>query len=155
MGYIAFDLDGTLALHQPGAGVDTIGAPIPRMVARVKKYLDEGREVRIITARVSPEWNDQATQRHMIEQWCSQHIGFVLKVQAHKCGQMIKLYDDRAIGVVRNTGVLLHESCRDIEVARAAERVRAVFAERTSINMDPRIAEALAEAVLNPFKDNA
>jgi len=35
-----------------------------------------------------------------------------------------------------------------VKIARAAERVKKVFFDRTSIHMDPRIAEAIAQAVL-------
>lgn len=52
MGYIGVDLDGTLAEYH-GWGDDSIGAPVPKMLARVKKWLAEGQEVRIVTARVS------------------------------------------------------------------------------------------------------
>jgi len=106
MKYVGFDLDGTLAIHEEGADVDHVGAPIPEMVALAKRYLDDDVEVRIITARVAPEYSDREVQRAMIEAWCQEHLGEIVPVQAHKCGRMERLYDDRAVGVVRNEGIL-------------------------------------------------
>src|SRR5690349_18780615 len=52
-GWIGVDLDGTLAEYHGWKGVEHIGPPIPEMVARVKQWLAEGRDVRIFTARCS------------------------------------------------------------------------------------------------------
>jgi hypothetical protein len=51
-GWIGVDLDGTMAYYDGWKGADHIGEPIPAMVERVKRWLAEGREVRIFTARV-------------------------------------------------------------------------------------------------------
>ncbi len=108
-GWIGVDLDGTLARHERGDGIDTIGAPIPRMVARVKSWLEGGLEVRIMTARVFPvppalEPSQARKQREMIEAWCLEHIGQVLPVTCLKDYDMLELWDDRAVAVERNTG---------------------------------------------------
>jgi len=50
-GWIGVDLDGTLAVHM-GVWDGSIGPPIYPMVDRVRRWIKEGREVRIITARV-------------------------------------------------------------------------------------------------------
>jgi hypothetical protein len=50
-GWIGFDLDGTLAEYGEWQGPTHIGKPIPSMIVRVKNYLDNGYEVRIMTAR--------------------------------------------------------------------------------------------------------
>lgn len=105
-GWTGVDLDGTLAKHASGESVDSIGEPIAPMVERVKKLLAEGREVRIVTARVSVRGTESAKQYSMIAEWCVEHLGQALKVQAHKDYAMLQLYDDRAIGVVTNQGVL-------------------------------------------------
>ena len=107
--YIGVDFDGTLALHESGAPIDHVGAPIPRMVERVKKWLADGTEVRIITARVAPTYEDADEQRAMIWTWCREHLGVELPVQAHKCGGMSELWDDRAVQVQRNTGASIDE----------------------------------------------
>ena len=49
-GWIGVDLDGTLAFYQ-GWNEGKIGDPVPVMLARVKGWLAEGVEVRIVTAR--------------------------------------------------------------------------------------------------------
>ncbi len=48
---IAVDLDGTLAHYDEFRGKDHIGKPIPKMMERVKKWLDEGQKIVIFTAR--------------------------------------------------------------------------------------------------------
>ena len=113
--WIGIDLDGTLAEYhgwEPG-----IGAPVPRMLARVKQWLAEGREVRIMTARVSHGGGfSEESQRHadsvfvveqrrLIESWCVQHIGHMLPVTCEKDFLMEVLWDDRAVQVIPNTGV--------------------------------------------------
>ncbi len=108
-GYIGVDFDGTLATHAPGSGLTPLGEPIPRMVERVKAWLAEGREVRIITARVAPHYIDADEQAELVRAWCREHLGQELVVQSHKCGSMYELWDDRAIGVIRNEGIRADE----------------------------------------------
>jgi hypothetical protein len=101
-GYYAVDLDGTLA-HYEGWNGGAIGAPIPLMVERVKRWLAEGRDVKIMTARVSlPEQAKEAERA--IQEWCLLHIGRELPVTCIKDYHLIELWDDRAIQVVPNTG---------------------------------------------------
>lgn len=45
------DLDGTLAYHEPGDSIGTIGSPIWPMMERVRKMIDNGERVKIFTAR--------------------------------------------------------------------------------------------------------
>lgn len=110
-GWIGVDLDGTLAVDDglpfsPGM----IGSPIPMMLNRVKRWVMEGQDVRIFTARVSTDgtnkrnWEAQQS-RHAIEDWCRNYIGRVLPVTCSKDYQMVELWDDRAVQVNRNTGV--------------------------------------------------
>lgn len=47
-GWIGVDLDGTLAHYDGWKGETHIGKPIPLMLARVKRWLAEGKEVRIV-----------------------------------------------------------------------------------------------------------
>lgn len=103
-GWYGVDLDGTLAMDI-GGSVDGIGPPVPKMLERVKRWIALGIEVRIVTARVSdddPAW--VLRQRELIEAWCQEHLGCVLRVTAQKDYQMVALYDDRAVHVVRNDG---------------------------------------------------
>jgi hypothetical protein len=107
-GWYGVDLDGTLA-HYETYGNGEIGDPIPKMVERVKRWIAEGKEVRIFTARMS-QHEDPNKQRNLeevrnkIENWCIKHIGTKLKVTNIKDHNLIELWDDRAVGVVKNTG---------------------------------------------------
>lgn len=112
--WIGVDLDGTLAVYNRGDlfynGVTYIGPPVDEMVERVKRWLDEGIEVRIFTARVSEEHpGDLKKIREAIEAWCLEHIGQVLKITNVKDYSMIELWDDRAVQVVPNQGISLRE----------------------------------------------
>jgi hypothetical protein len=115
-GYIGVDFDGTLSMYHGWTGTNHLGEPIPAMVARVKKWLVDGTEVRIITARVHvTDPTDEAEidavkqNRQLIEDWCEKHLGVVLPVQSNKCYRMFVLYDDRARQVEPNTGRVLGE----------------------------------------------
>jgi len=97
LGWIGVDLDSTLAL---GSRKD-IGEPIPRMVSRVKRWVRDGKEVRILTARAT-----DVDERVKTYEWLKENIGIPLEVTHEKDYQMIRLYDDRAVEVERNTGEL-------------------------------------------------
>ena len=103
--WVGFDLDGTLAKYDEWRGIEHIGEPIMEMVMLVKKYLDEGTEVRIFTARCDQptDRESQAAIRY-IKAWCLKYIGIELEVTNVKDHKMIRLYDDRAVTVVMNTG---------------------------------------------------
>jgi len=104
--WIGVDLDGTLAHYNKWQGFNHIGAPIAPMVDRIKAWLKDGIEVRIVTARYAAH-NQPDTCLDVvtpIEEWCLQHIGQILPVTNAKDGAMIELWDDRAIQVLTNTG---------------------------------------------------
>jgi len=103
-GWIGVDLDGTLAYHSDVSSIDEIGRPIIPMLNRVKQWLAEGIEVRIVTARAATPEPYLGPMVKQIEDWCETHIGVVLPVTCKKDYQMIQLWDDRAVQVVRNTG---------------------------------------------------
>lgn len=106
-GYIAFDLDGTLAEYGGWQGPEHIGAPVPKMIERWKQHRAEGHECRIVTARVSgPE---KFAVRYAIRQWCREHLGEEPVVQCEKDYGMVILYDDRARQVIPNTGIVVGE----------------------------------------------
>ncbi len=115
VGYIAVDLDGTLAKYDEWRGAKHIGAPIPAMVTRVEQWLKEGKDVRIMTARVAPEKHRDskspqvttAVVRAVIRQWLRKHIkgGNKITVITHqKDKDMVELWDDRVVQVKPNTG---------------------------------------------------
>jgi hypothetical protein len=108
-GWIGVDLDGTLAVYDGWQGAHNIGAPVAPMVDRVKQWVAEGKNVRIMTARVysdgSAERNSDAeTSRDRIAEWCLEHLGFRLPVTCTKDYGMIELWDDRCIQIIPNTG---------------------------------------------------
>lgn len=101
-GWIGFDLDATLAVHADGAGIRTIGEPIPKMVARLMRHIKEGYEVKIFTAR-----GNDPEQVEMIKEWLRVHKLPDLEVTATKDYRLIRFYDDRAISVEPNTGRII------------------------------------------------
>lgn len=109
MGYIAVDLDGTLAEYKPGSGGGKIGKPIMPMVTRVLDWCNAGQEVRIFTARATvPELIPEVVE------WCKEHLGRELPVTNVKDFGLIELYDDRCVQVEMNTGKLVGYSTRDM-----------------------------------------
>jgi hypothetical protein len=112
--WIGVDLDGTLALWTKWVRWDDIGDPIPRMVERVKRWLAEGKVVKVFTARVAFDMDtcgltgEMFTREEMqavIRRWSRIYIGTPLESTAIKDFAMIELWDDKAIGVVANTGL--------------------------------------------------
>ena len=99
MGWIGVDLDATLAHYDGFKSTTHIGKPIKKMVRRVKKWLKEGTEVRIFTARA-----EHPESIPVIEEWCLKHIGMKLRITNVKDFKMWQLWDDRCIQVVPNTG---------------------------------------------------
>lgn len=102
--WIGVDFDGTLCTYGGDIKYEkyrVTGEPIPAMVDRVKTWLKAGIKVKIFTARAfhqDPIIND------MIQDWCEKHIGERLEVTCVKDFAMIELWDDRAVGVEKNTG---------------------------------------------------
>lgn len=119
-GWIGVDLDGTLAKYEGWQGATHIGEPVPAMVERVKRWLADGWEVRVFTARVSHDNSMERVReanlaRRAIVDWCIAHIGRELSVTNVKDYAMVELWDDRAVQVVPNTGAPVGESTRGLE----------------------------------------
>jgi len=108
-GWIGVDLDGTLAHYTEWQGADHIGQPVVPMLERVKGWLADGLEVRIMTARVHPSHDDAEVCRETIKEWTLQHLGQELVVTHEKDFYMMSLWDDRAVQVCPNTGQLVAE----------------------------------------------
>lgn len=112
-GWIGVDLDGTLATYDHWRGVRHIGEPVGPMVERVKAWRAEGREVRIMTARVgihAARRGELGIAEQTIQAWCKEHLGEVLEVTCVKDLTMSELWDDRAVRVEKNTGRQLSPS---------------------------------------------
>ena len=115
--WIGVDLDGTLARwdadteEEAKVAIETIGEPIAPMVELVKYWREHGQEVRIFTARVAYErpFGSPNKQSKMIREWSRKHLGEELPVTCVKDPNMIALYDDRAVRVMHNTGLLYME----------------------------------------------
>jgi TusA-related sulfurtransferase len=104
-GWKGVDLDGTLAKYNGFKGDEHIGEPVPAMLARVKRWLSDGWEVRIMTARAGKPKAVEA-----IKKWCKEHGLPALKVTNEKDQHMDELWDDRAVQVRKNTGEPVKES---------------------------------------------
>lgn len=139
-GWIGVDFDGTLAEYNGWVSAGHCGAPIAPMVERVKRWLTEGHEIRVFTARCWPlyrpvrpgeslmnvlaegdfdrhEFNraqEAACAVAAIRAWCKEHIGRELPVTCVKDYGMHELWDDRAVAVEANTGVALNPSRRGL-----------------------------------------
>jgi hypothetical protein len=105
-GWIGVDLDGTLAKYGGWKGETHIGAPIMPMVKRVQNWIAEGREVRILTARMSdPDEDARRAVACAVGNWTEEHIGHRLVATCVKDYGMVELWDDRAVRVVFNQGI--------------------------------------------------
>ncbi|MBF0556520.1 MAG: hypothetical protein HQK96_18530 [Nitrospirae bacterium] len=97
---IFVDLDGTLAHYTNYKAMKgEIGEPIPKMLERVKKWIREGKEVVIFTARA----NDR-NEVSKIREWVKKHVGKDLEVTNIKSPRAIAFWDDRAMRIKKNTG---------------------------------------------------
>lgn len=99
-GWIAVDLDGTLAYYHSWRGLDHIGKPVKSMLERVKRWREEGYEVRIFTARAS-----SADLIPPVEAWLKKHKIGGLKVTNELDADCIELWDDRCVQLLPNTGM--------------------------------------------------
>ena len=109
------DLDGTLAEWSeefPGMSLLEIGDPIPAMQRRVKRWIKEGRIVKIFTARMAdPETGaprcgyDAADVAKVIGEWTKLHLGKWLDTTCCKDHFMVELWDDRCVQVAFNFGI--------------------------------------------------
>lgn len=97
--WIGVDLDGTLAYHNKFRGIDYIGKPIPIMLYRVKRWIEKGYTVKIVTARAS---DPEAIPP--VKAWLKKHGLGELEVTNEKDYDMVELWDDRAVRVMCNTG---------------------------------------------------
>lgn len=110
--WIGVDLDGTLAEYGGWVDETHIGEPVPAMAFRVRKWLAEGKEVRIFTARVYDGVTIIGDKARLsaaditthIQDWTEKHFGARLPVTCTKDFGMVELWDDRAVRVKANEG---------------------------------------------------
>ena len=67
------------------------------MVRLVRKYIHDGYDVRLFTAR---------KPHPALRRWMQEHLGKVLPITNTKDPGLIAFYDDKAINVKHNTGEL-------------------------------------------------
>jgi hypothetical protein len=116
-GWIGVDLDGTLAHYDGWVSEQHIGEPVPMMLARVRRWIDEGQDVRIFTARADggdaavaagnaegEKMRDVQRIIGIIQDWTEKHLGVRLPVTNRKDYGMVVLYDDRCVQIIPNTG---------------------------------------------------
>jgi hypothetical protein len=96
------DLDGTLAEYHGWKGVDHVGEAIPKMLNKVKGWIDEGIRVVIFTARA-----DDPESIEAIVEWLEDNGIGGLEITNIKTNDISRIYDDRAIQVRRNEGSIL------------------------------------------------
>jgi hypothetical protein len=124
--WVGVDLDGTLAEYHDWQGPDHIGKPIVPMVNRIKRWLDEGRDIRIFTARVAKEGMEAESARAAIHEWCIGIFGKILPVTCRKDYLMIELWDDRCVQVTTNVGERINRGIEALEaIAEIDELVEA------------------------------
>lgn len=113
--YYWVDLNGTLCYHEKGEpvfdaeGKFIIGKPINRMVRRVRKLLAEGLAVKIMSGSVGLGGEKAAEAERSIRAWCKTHIGRELPVSATITPRCLGMWNDKARGVLRNTGFFKDE----------------------------------------------
>ena len=148
-GWYGFDLDGTLAKYDGWKGIDHIGEPVKPMVELIKRMHDEGKVVKIVTARVAPKeqpevkpnpyreghwciespdlqtWalKNEWSPREFIQEWCYRILGFVPEIVYQKDHLMLELYDDRVKQVVPNEGVA-RRGHRRVQAAEGRDKPR-------------------------------
>ncbi len=98
--WIGVDLDGTLAEYHGWIGIHHIGKPITPMVERVERWIDEGKKVKIFTARAS----EGPAAIEFIHDWLDKQGLPKLEVTNVKDYGMTELWDDRCISIKTNTG---------------------------------------------------
>ncbi len=98
-GWIGVDFDGTLSKHTKWKGSTHCGEPIPKMVARVRRWVGHGKKVKIFTARADDEKSVNA-----IKKWLKKNELPDLEITNLKDHHMIEFWDDKAVAVKKNTG---------------------------------------------------
>jgi len=98
-GYIAFDLDGTLAEEDGWKGISYIGKPIEKTVKLVKEWQDKGYECIIFSARAS---NEKAIS--YIKKWVDDNDLGIKIITNKKLPNILIFYDNRNVSVKENVG---------------------------------------------------
>jgi hypothetical protein len=106
--WIGVDLDGTLAKYHDNIVGNMIGEVVEPMKSLILDWIEEDIEVKIFTARLTT--GDKNTAIKNIQNWLVKNGMPKLDVTNVKDYYMMELYDDRAVQVEFNTGVIYGES---------------------------------------------
>jgi hypothetical protein len=104
-GWIGVDLDGTLANSDGHMTLAKIGEPVQKMAELVHSMVKSGVRVKIFTARAG-----DSEQVQLVKAWLLENGFPDFEVTNVKDYDMIRLYDDRAVQVIANTGELVRDS---------------------------------------------
>lgn len=96
--WIGVDFDGVLATYEIMQGKQ-LGEPVSAMIQRVKSWHNEGKVVRVFTARAG-----DGVQKKAVEDWLAEQGLAWVEVTNVKAFGMVELWDDRAVRVRKNTG---------------------------------------------------
>lgn len=108
--HIALDLDKTLFYHESKWGISKIGDPIPKMVERVKGWINKGHRISIFTARACPfafgkdRREESERQKTLIHEALEKAGLPKFDVTCMKSPSFTHFIDDRAHRVIANTG---------------------------------------------------
>lgn len=107
---IAVDFDGTLA-DDSRVKYPECGPPVWRMVERVRRWIAEGHEVVLFTARLAEkDVHRERDQVKRLTEWLDLYgihntDGTVIAMTAWKLPKFDEFWDDKAVRVARNLGV--------------------------------------------------
>jgi hypothetical protein len=119
--WIGVDLDKTLAEYTTWQGAGHIGEPVYAMAERVRQWLNEGKDVRIFTARVSNPLKEPERAAEILEfnlalhEWTLKHFRKSLPATCEKDMGCVEIYDDRARQVLPNTGTVVEPFLLSVE----------------------------------------
>lgn len=97
--WVAFDLDGTLAMTMDPFDPGKVGKPIPKMMKVLRRHLDAGDKVKILTARAAGGSDVSA-----VKSWLKENDLPDLDVTCEKDPGCTKIYDDLAVSVKTDEG---------------------------------------------------
>lgn len=112
---IAVDFDGTLA-DDSRVKYPECGPPVWRMVERVRRWIAEGHEVVLFTARLAEkDVHRERDQVKRLTEWLDLYgihntDGTVIAMTAWKLPKFDEFWDDKAVAVIRNTGSTYFEA---------------------------------------------
>lgn len=107
---VACDLDGTLAEYDGWKGDDHIGKVVPSIKAAIENVYNQGGEVWIFTARLSDDEEHRTKAYLAIEKWLLANDVRYSGITNIKHKFFTHFWDDRAIQVLKNEGVMILEA---------------------------------------------